>query len=184
MYKICEICKKVPATVHLTDIKNNVKTEIHMCEKCAAEKGINIKNPLSLQQLFGKKPVGKNPGKKESLSPEEVAELLGALEGATPGKASSNIVCPHCGISWEEFKKGGRFGCSFDYDVFSRELRPILDKMHASPGPHVGKCPRPSPRSEALSRKLEYQRRLKEAIAREDYREAARLRDSIQALEK
>ena len=46
MYKICEICKKVPATVHLTDIKNNVKTEIHMCEKCSAEKGINIKNPL------------------------------------------------------------------------------------------------------------------------------------------
>lgn len=182
MYKICEICKKVPATVHLTDIKNNVKTEIHMCEKCAAEKGINIKNPLSLQQLFGKKKgVGANSA---PLSADEIDELLDALGDAAPAKAKSNIVCPHCGISWEDFQKGGRLGCPFDYDVFSRELKPILNKMHASPGPHVGKCPRPSPRSEALSRKLEYQRQLKEAIAREDYREAARLRDSIQALEK
>ena len=184
MYKICEICKKVPATVHLTDIKNNVKTEIHMCEKCAEEKGINIKNPLSLQQFFSG-PNSSGTSKSSVLTSDELEEVLDMVNpAAAADKTQSNIICPHCGISWDEFQKGGRLGCPADYAVFNRELRPLLHKLHAAPGPHVGKCPRPDPRSEAQSRKLEYQRQLKEAIAREDYREAARLRDSIQALER
>ena len=36
----CNICKKEIATIHLTEIINNKIKEIHVCEKCAKEKGI------------------------------------------------------------------------------------------------------------------------------------------------
>ena len=167
MYKICEICKKVPATVHLTDIKNNVKTEIHMCESCAAQKGINIKKPLSLQELFAKK----------------IADVAHNLHKKTD-REHTDRACPHCGLTWEGFRENGRLGCPRDYETFAEELRPLLDDFHAMPGRHAGKRPRPNPHSEQQRRRQEYQRRLREAVACEDYLEAARLRDSIQALEK
>ena len=167
MFKICEICKKVPATVHLTEINNNVKTEIHMCESCAAAKGVDIKKPLSLQQLFAG---------KLAVSSGEKAEK--------PRASASNVICPHCGISWEDFQEKGRLGCALDYEVFAQELRPLLDDFHATPGRHIGKRPHPTPLDEHRRRKLECQRLLQEAVAREDYREAARLRDCIRELER
>ena len=31
----CEVCKNHSATVHLTDVSNNAKRELHLCENCA-----------------------------------------------------------------------------------------------------------------------------------------------------
>ena len=53
---ICEICREQIATVHLTEIVNNAKKEIHLCEACAQEKGVaihsEVKN-LSIPEFFG-----------------------------------------------------------------------------------------------------------------------------------
>ena len=36
---LCEECKKRPANVHLTKIIGDQKTEMHLCQQCAAERG-------------------------------------------------------------------------------------------------------------------------------------------------
>ena len=36
---LCQECKKNPATVHVTKIVNNIKTELHLCQSCAGERG-------------------------------------------------------------------------------------------------------------------------------------------------
>ena len=36
---ICQECNQRPATLHFTKIINGEKTEVHLCEKCAQEKG-------------------------------------------------------------------------------------------------------------------------------------------------
>ena len=36
---LCEECQKREATVHYTKVVNNQKTEYHLCEQCAREKG-------------------------------------------------------------------------------------------------------------------------------------------------
>ena len=38
---LCQVCGKNPATVHFTEIHDNRMTEIHVCERCAEEKGMH-----------------------------------------------------------------------------------------------------------------------------------------------
>ena len=35
------MCGKNPATVHFTEIHDNKMSEIHVCERCAEEKGLH-----------------------------------------------------------------------------------------------------------------------------------------------
>lgn len=160
MHKICEICKKAPATVHLTDIKNNVKKEMHMCESCAAEKGINIAKTTSFGQAF--------------------ASAQAPLDNARQRHA--RIICENCGISWAEFREHGRLGCPEDYKVFRKGLEPLLEDVHSSRLHHAGKAPRQDNEQDGQKLRLELQRRLREAVAREDYELAASLRDQIGGL--
>ena len=37
---LCQICGKNPATVHFTEIHDNQMSELHVCERCAEEKGM------------------------------------------------------------------------------------------------------------------------------------------------
>ncbi len=170
MHKICEICKKAPATVHLTDIHNNVKKELHMCEQCAAQKGISLKQTASLQQVL--KTLDK---KINSVIPEEKAQVDDANE----------IVCGRCGISWSEFRQKGRFGCAHDYEAFNGPLLPMIEEIHGRTAHHVGKTPENAGHTEVARKRheiLECQRKLREAVELEHYEEAAGLRDRLATL--
>jgi len=48
----CQICKKNEATIHLTEITDGVRTEMHLCEQCAPEQGIAIKSQIPLNELL------------------------------------------------------------------------------------------------------------------------------------
>ncbi|OYV73793.1 MAG: hypothetical protein B7Z72_01695 [Gemmatimonadetes bacterium 21-71-4] len=37
---LCDSCRDRDAVVHLTQIENNTVTQIHLCERCAAERGV------------------------------------------------------------------------------------------------------------------------------------------------
>ena len=43
---ICESCKKNNASVHMIDVVNNSKQELHLCEDCAQSKGVTIKSHM------------------------------------------------------------------------------------------------------------------------------------------
>ena len=47
---LCQECGKKPATLHFTKIVNGEKTEFHICESCASEKGERI--PGYLEWFF------------------------------------------------------------------------------------------------------------------------------------
>jgi protein arginine kinase activator len=59
--------------------------------------------------------------------------------------------------------------------VFAAGLVPLVQRYHGTTR-HVGKAARPA---EAAGHRLRLRTRLREAIAREDYEEAARLRDQL-----
>ena len=51
----CQECGKKPATLHFTKIVNGEKTEFHICESCAREKGEFIPgtpNSFSIHHLL------------------------------------------------------------------------------------------------------------------------------------
>ena len=91
--------------------------------------------------------------------------------------------CPICGISFFEFRQGGRLGCPHDYVFFRNELEPLLVNVHGD-NRHIGKQPkRGSHNTEAQTELIRLRREMKEVIEKEDYEEATRIRDQIRKIE-
>ena len=40
---VCDVCKERDAAVHLTTIEDNAVHQLHLCEKCAAERGVETR---------------------------------------------------------------------------------------------------------------------------------------------
>lgn len=160
---ICEICKKNPATVHLTEIRNNEKREEHLCEECAQQKGVSLK-PATLS----------------------VASILPTLIGDKLTEEFRELMdqtCPTCGMTYKEFRSKGRLGCPNDYDVFKKGLEPLIERIHGHIQ-HIGKAPKETGRR--MSREgeiLKLRQELKRVIKKEEYEQAAEIRDKINKLE-
>jgi protein arginine kinase activator len=153
----CQLCSN-SATVHLTDIVDGKKKEMHLCQRCAEQQQLIHKQELNLPAIL-KNLIGQHLGPQT----DELARL----------------TCPACGIKYMEFRAQGRLGCPHDYLVFRSGLAPLLQRIHRSDR-HVGKAPQRSglaPQRQAEV--LELRRRLQTAIDREAYEEAARYRDIL-----
>lgn len=147
----CQICES-PATVHLTDIVNKKKRELHLCTKCARERNL----------------IPEPPGPQIDLK-----ALLNVIAQPFPQSDAPPVeeFCAICGLTLAEFKAEGRLGCEHDYEALRPALEPLLERIHRSLA-HAGKAPR-------AVRVREWQKRMTAAVAAEDYEEAARLRDLI-----
>lgn len=161
----CEICRESVATVHLTEISNNQKKEVHLCETCAQEKGVaihsHVKN-LSLPEFFG--------------------QLSDAP--STSSKSGTHTVCPVCKIDYQEFRATGKFGCASDYRIFRKELDYLLDKVHGAVQ-HRGKMPVRVGMEMSRRRQIdELKKELRTAVDSEQYEQAANIRDRIHMLER
>lgn len=159
----CDICHKNEATVHLTEIIDNQITELHLCEECARQKGSQMEQHFGLADLLA-----------------GLADLGQQFEA--PGKAE--IKCPNCGLSYQDFRRVGRLGCSECYEAFKESLGILLKRIHGSTQ-HLGSCPS-GPVMTAVQKKSELELlrvRLQKAIETEAFEEAARLRDRIRVLE-
>ncbi|MDI6703543.1 MAG: UvrB/UvrC motif-containing protein [bacterium] len=163
---LCEDCKRKEASIHFKEIVNGELTELHLCETCAEKKGLTLyglESPLSLINLL--------------------AGLAEVVEGI-PFQEETLQKCKTCGITWSEFKKRGRLGCSECYQVFSRQLSQILRKIHGHIQ-HVGKTPEEIPSGVKRKKKIQDLRmQLEQAVKLEEFEKAAKLRDKIRELEK
>ncbi len=152
----CQRCQK-EASVHLTERIKGQRRELHLCQTCARKAGLSL--PESPPNLALDAVV-------QGLIVAHVGELVGEL---------AELTCPDCGIKFMEFRAGGRLGCPQDYRVFAAGLVPLVQRYHGTTR-HVGKAAR---RRAGGGHRLRLRTRLREAIAREDYEEAARLRDQL-----
>src|SRR4051812_50191131 len=50
-------------------------------------------------------------------------------------------TCDQCKITWAEFRQHGLFGCEKDYDIFEKDLSPLLQRAHEGATHHTGKVP-------------------------------------------
>jgi protein arginine kinase activator len=159
---ICESCKEKEATVHLTQVIDGAIKKLHLCEECAAKSGFDVHGPISITDIL----LG-----------------MGVQKGEQGSSASDTIEwsCPRCHMRRTDFKKTGRFGCSTCYEAFAEGLTPMLKAMHRN-DQHVGKVPASQEgRIKANAELTSLQKKLEQAIAKENFEEAAKLRDSIQA---
>ena len=147
----------------MTEIIDDNVTELHLCEECAKEKG------AQMEQHF------------------ELADLLAGLAdfgSKLTTKEEQALKCPNCGMSFADFKKTGRLGCSVCYTAFRKNLLPLLKRIHGSTQ-HVGKSPvKATKQVKKMTEMQELKSKLEQAIKLEKFEEAAELRDKIKALEK
>lgn len=162
----CQICHKKTATIHLTEISNGVRTEVHFCEVCAVQQGVSAAGQISVNELLSNL-LASQPSDEE-------------LTGS-----SSGVTCPNCGMSLQKFQKRGVLGCPNDYVVFEKSLLPLIEKAHCGKTHHCGKVPSRIPAE--TKQKIEYsslKEELQAAVQREDYETASKLHDKINQLEK
>jgi len=169
---LCDNCGEREAAIHLTQIVDNTVTTMHLCEQCAAEKGVETGASVA------KFPLG------------DFLASLGKAGGAEPAEAGE-VHCPACGATLQDFRQTGRLGCARCYTTFETHLRDLLRRVHGSsqhagqryvgPGaPAAGAAAPPA----AAGREIgELRERLRRAISEENFELAAELRDRLKVLE-
>src|SRR5665213_1082420 len=152
----CQKCAKA-ATLHITEILGEEQIEEHhLCEECA---------------------------QKYLDGPAQAAGKI-AGHGDEAGESSVlNRQCDVSGVKFVDFRNSGRLGCPHDYEVFRDELIPLLENIHGETK-HCGKTPRRLPQNKLTQSELIHLRKqLLQAVNKEAYEEAGRLRDQIRRLE-
>lgn len=162
----CQECGIRPATLHFTKIVNGEKKELHICESCARERGELIS------------------GTAGGFSIHNLLSGLIDFDPATAGAKQPQPRCEMCGMTYAQFSKMGRFGCSHCYKQFAERLDPLLKRVHGNTV-HVGKVPKRAGGRVRTKREIDkLKREMQQRIDREDFEAAAGIRDRIRDLEK
>ena len=192
---LCDKCHSREAVINYTEISGGVRRQLHLCEQCAAEM---TRYKSSFTAIAG-----------ASFLANLLASVLGAKEEPEDDDnlKKTNIVCPSCQMTYNEFVRFGTFGCPDCYKTYNFLLDSYLKKIQGS-CEHSGKYPcysqetvhvenaqQGDPETEMQgtdgdiaitvdegSAETELRAALERAIAREEYEEAARIRDIIRGM--
>lgn len=163
----CDNCGSEDAVVHLTQIVNDQMSTYHLCETCAAAKGLETSGVQSNFPLT-----------------DFLAQMGNQAESEEVDEGENGTACSFCGLTFSGFQETGRLGCPHCWSTFESQLRNLLRRIHGGTN-HVGKVylpPDPSV-SERKKRLEGLRRKLHRAVETENFERAAELRDQIRALE-
>ncbi len=164
---LCQNCGKNEATTHIKQIINGDMAESHLCPDCASHLGYSDMFSgfgLNLSELFG-----------------------GFLGDMMPSIAAGKTQrCEKCGSSFDEIVHSGRVGCADCYRTFYDKLLPSIQRIHGKIK-HSGKVSTAAPAEPKIETTEEKIEKLKaamnDAVAKQDFESAAKIRDEIKALE-
>ncbi len=161
---ICDNCQERDAVVNLTKVKDGTVRQQHLCERCAAEQGVEttVATP------------------KPALS--DFLQAVNQQAVAAPGDQSA---CHFCGATARDFRQSGRVGCARCYNAFERSLRELLRRLHGN-AKHTGRkyVPPTAAVLEAVGTVGQLREELRRAIAAEQFELAAQLRDRLRNAER
>lgn len=156
----CTECKK-PIVVWYTEIVGKSITQTCMCSDC----------PVLERRLHGA---------------PHVEHGVGQAEGST------SLVCGNCGTTLESVRVGTPLGCDVCYEVFddvlipemlaARKIPPRIATAKKSIPIHIGRAPGEIQEISPSLKLLALNDALNEMLKKEDYEQAAWLRDQIKAL--
>lgn len=164
----CDQCREREAVIHLTQIVNEQVTTLHLCEKCAAEKGVESTGAVA----------------KTQLGNFLAAMTKGLPAGTSPAANGDAGACSRCGATLQDFRESGRLGCADCYTSFAAPLRDLLRRLHGSTL-HVGEryADHGAAPEDARRRESDLREQLRLAVQTENFELAAELRDRLRVLE-
>lgn len=157
----CSDCKKPISTIYSEIIRSST-THTCMCSDC----------PVLEKHLFGL---------RATAGPE-----------GTITENITGLACGNCGSTLEALRMGAALGCSVCYEVFEdiiitellalEKIPPRLATAKKSQSLHIGRVQGQPQEISSSMRLLALNEALTETLKREDYEQAAMLRDQIKAL--
>ncbi|MEN3044899.1 MAG: UvrB/UvrC motif-containing protein [Candidatus Hydrothermales bacterium] len=152
---LCEKCKENKAEVKVIIFEGGKKIKLELCKNCAEKESMGI-SPVSSLPVLKKEP--------SHLKQEE------------------DSVCLNCGLKLSEFLKLVKLKCEKCYESFEPHISKIIFDYHKA-SEYKGKVYKGvyEPNREFKLRVL--RRALDEAIKREEFERAARLRDLLKEVE-
>ncbi|MCH9626791.1 MAG: hypothetical protein S4CHLAM2_04220 [Chlamydiales bacterium] len=155
----CTECKK-PTTVCYTEVVGSKVTRTIMCVDC----------PHLERKLYG----------------------TARKEGSEKESKTTSLACGNCGTSLESIRMGHPLGCVECYEVFADVLieellkekrisRHLTSNKRTQPL-HIGRAPGEVTEVSPTLRLIALNEALDETLIREDYEQAALLRDQIRAI--
>jgi len=170
---LCEKCKKNEAKINLITVVNGQKHEIWLCENCVKD--------ISSIPFFSS--IGENVNFPFQGMLTEILSNVDSNEVNIDNKKIKEIICSNCGLTYDEFKKSGKLGCSDCYEEFKVVLQPRIKSLQAGVK-HVGKIPNMKGKELIRKRKLkDLKEEMQKLIVDEQYERAAIVRDEIKKLE-
>lgn len=156
----CSECKK-PISVIYTEIIGGNMTRTAMCADC----------PHLQRRLYG------TPIHHQAIEGQDI---------------TTGLACGNCGTTLESLRVGIPLGCSVCYEVFddvligemlaSEKIPPRITPAKKSIPIHIGRAPGEVQEMNPSLRLLALNEALNETLRKEDYEQAAWLRDQIKAL--
>lgn len=153
----CSECKR-PISVHYTEIIGEQCQRIGTCKIC----------------------------------PQLQKKLQGTLESASLEQTKTGLVCGECGTTLDSVRMGNSLGCAVCYSVFgdillqdmvtSKVAAPAIAKKKKQVPLHIGRSPGQTQEISPSLQLIALNEALTETLAREDYEQAAWLRDQIKVI--
>jgi len=156
---MCQNCGEREARISITQIVNNKKTELHLCQQCAQQGG-------HADSVFA------------------LHKMLAGLVDWNSEVSSKGNHCSSCGLTELELRQKGKFGCEQCYQTWSPLVGTILSRVQGRTA-HTGKVPHSAGERVRTERELAALRqKLDSAIQDERFEDAAKIRDRIRELQK
>ena len=156
---VCDSCGERDWKVTLTKVVNDAVIQVHLCNECAAEQGVETTVAAPTTPL---------------------TSLLQTVQQQLATGQSDHERCSFCQATYKDFRASGRLGCARCYSQFESQLRDLLQRVHGATR-HSGRQYGP-PAPDQLQRAstvIELREQLRRAIELEQFEQAARLRDQL-----
>ena len=187
MTMLCELCKHndAEAVLHRKD-ENGEDEELYVCRKCLA-----AADGTPTGDTDGEAGASSGPVKPTFVTPdgepppEFIQNFLDAAVGLIEGVVKSENLpkepkCGVCGSTWRKIKETHALGCPDCWSQFAKEIH--KEFLAGSYGQkHAGKIPERT--SDGKPSRAFLEKELKDAVARQNYRKAARIRKQLDELE-
>lgn len=160
---ICDVCKEGDAVIQLTEVEGSGVRLLHLCERCAAERGVET---------------------TVSAPKAQITDFLQSVHQAMQATQGDAARCTFCSSTFRDFRSTGRLGCAHCYDAFENSMRDLLRRVHGN-AKHIGRHYQP-PASEDIpdaGTANELRDRLRRAIDSEQFELAADIRDKLRGMD-
>ena len=165
---LCDNCGKREANVRYSENINGRKKELHLCEECSKKLGIenmDFNMPIDFSSFFG--------GLLEDFGTNDFMPLFNEVK---------QLKCDNCGYTFEDIVNTGKVGCENCYKIFYDKMIPSIERLHGNTK-HVGKVSLGASSKAKLTSEIEKKKLLlKEAIDKQEFEQAAKIRDQIKKM--